>query len=67
MSIIYEPDFFNSIKNQVNKDNIDEKIKDLIKKLTEEYNCFKNLKEYEKKNNFYKHGKKKNLSKNIQT
>ena len=59
MSIIYEPEFFNSVKNQVNKDNIDEKIKDLIKKLTEEYNCFKNLKEYEKKNNFYKHNKKK--------
>ena len=54
MSIIYEPDFFNSIKNDIDYDNIDKNIKSIINNLIKNYNCFKNPREYERKNNFYK-------------
>ena len=54
MSIIYEPEFFNSIKTDIDYNNIDKNIKSIINNLIKNYNCFKNPREYERKNNFYK-------------
>lgn len=58
--IIYNPKDFNNIQSSTIYDDIDEQLKNNIKKLISSYSCFKNLKSF---NNFYK--KKKNFSRGI--
>ena len=57
--IIYNPKDFNNIQSSTIYDDIDEQLKNNIKKLISSYSCFKNLKSF---NNFYK---KKNFSRGI--
>lgn len=59
MSIIYEPELFNSIKANINYDNIDKDIQIIIQNILKNFNCFKNPKDYERKNNFYKQHNKR--------
>lgn len=49
--IIYNPEDFNNIQSSTIYDDIDEQLKNNIKKLISSYSCFKNLKSF---NNFYK-------------
>lgn len=55
--IVYTPNFFNSIKCNISYDNIHDNLKEKIKKLTENYSCFKkyNNFNYKKKNSFKKY------------
>ena len=53
--IIYNPKDFNNIQSSTIYDDIDEQLKNNIKKLISSYSCFKNLKSF---NNFYKKKKK---------
>ena len=48
--IIYNPNDFNNIQNNINYNNIDEELKQNIKKLIGNYSCFKKFRSY---NNFY--------------
>ncbi len=53
--IVYTPEFFNNIKNEVKKNEIDETLKKTIQNLISNYSCFKRYRNF---NNNYK---KKNI------
>ena len=49
--IVYTPEFFNNIKNEVKKNEIDETLKKTIQNLISNYSCFKRYRNF---NNSYK-------------
>lgn len=55
--IVYTPEFFNNIKNEVKKNEIDETLKKTIQNLISNYSCFKRYRNFNnnyKKKTYYK-------------
>ena len=53
MSIIYEAEFFYSIKSKIVRNDINIELVNKIDNLIKNFNCFKNPREYERKNSIY--------------